>query len=121
MIKKADIILFIVIVVAGLALSIWSFSVGDSGTDVVVTVNGEHYGIYDIAEDQTVTVKQASHTNKIIIKDGKVSMSFSDCHNQDCVLHDPIDQTNESITCLPNRVMVTIESSGKGGYDVVSN
>ncbi len=121
MIKKADIILFIVIVVVGLALSIWSLSVNDSGTDVKVTVNGKLYGTYSIAEDQTVVVRQDSHSNKIIIKDGKVSMAFSDCHNQDCVLHSPISQTNESITCLPNRVMVTVESEEGGGYDVISN
>lgn len=121
MIKKADIILFICILVVGIGVSIASFSAGDSGSYVDVTISGDLYGTYDLNKDQTVTIKQNSHTNKIIIKDGKVSMSFSNCYGQDCVQHDSISKTNESITCLPNKVMVTIKGDKEGGYDVISN
>ena len=121
MIKKADIVLFIVILVLGLAVTAFSFFLGDSGTYVDVTVEGDLYGTYDLGKDQVITVKQDSHTNKIIIKDKKVQMSFSDCHGQDCVHHKAISKTNQQITCLPNKVMVTIRGSKEGGYDVISN
>lgn len=121
MIKKADILLFIIIVVVGLVLSIWCFTAGESGSQVDIAVGGHLYATYDLAKDQVITVNEASHTNKIIIKDGKVSMGFSDCKGQDCVHHQSISKTNETITCLPNKVMVTISGDQEGGYDVISN
>lgn len=121
MIKKADIVLFISILIVGIALSVCSYVFSEPGSLVKVTVGGDLYGSYDLSEDQTVEIKSNSHTNKIIIKDGKVSMAFSDCNGQDCVIHAPISETSESITCLPNKVMITIESNGEEGYDVISN
>ncbi|MCQ2551332.1 MAG: NusG domain II-containing protein [Clostridia bacterium] len=121
MIKKADIILFIVILVFGLALTFLCFTAGDKGSYVDVTVKGDLYGSYDLSKDQVITVNQDSHTNKIIIKDGKVQMSFSDCKGQDCVHHKEISKTNQQITCLPNKVMVTVRGAWEGGYDVISN
>lgn len=120
MIKKADIILFAVLLLLGAAVSIFPLFTNTAGDEVRVEVGGELYGIYDLNEDQEIDVKQNSHTNKIIIKDGTVSMSFSDCPNQDCVEHRSIKETNEQIVCLPNRVSVSIEG-GNGGYDVISD
>lgn len=120
MIKKADIVLFVVLLLLGAAVSIFPLFTSSAGDEVRVEVGGELYGIYDLNEDQEIVVKENSHTNKIIIKDGAVSMDFSDCPNQDCVDHRSITEINEQIVCLPNRVSVSIEG-GKGGYDVISN
>lgn len=119
-IKKADIILGIAIVILGIAFTILIAVTGTHGSRVVVTVAGDLYGTYDLNENQEIVINQGSHTNKVTIKDGTVSMDFSDCKNQICVKHKKIDSSNESITCLPNKVMVTIEGSEKGGYDAVS-
>ena len=118
-IKKADIVLFIVLVAAGLALS-W-LSVRDSGaaSQAVVTVNGRHYGTYDLSRDREITVEQNDHTNKITIKDGQVQMSYSDCKNQVCVKDGKISRTSQSIVCLPNRVMVEI-TGGEEDLDAVA-
>lgn len=120
MIKKADIILLIVILVLGVSLSILIFSLSQTGTKAVVSVDGDIYGTYPLDQDQTITIDNNNHTNKIIIKDGSVSMDFSDCLNQECVKHSPINRTNEMITCLPNRVSVSIEGDSEGGYDAIS-
>ena len=42
--KKADIVLFIILVAAGLGLSAWSASAGGAGQKAVVTVDGRLYG-----------------------------------------------------------------------------
>ena len=117
-IKKADIFLFIAIIAIGLAFTCLVYALGTGGDTVDITVAGEPYGSYDLSDDNEITIEQNGHTNKVIIKDGKVSMAFSDCKNQICVHQGEISDGNESITCLPNRVMITI--SGEGNYDATT-
>lgn len=121
MIKKADIALFIVILILGLAASFLSLGGNSDGSEVVVTVGGKLYGTYEISKDRVVEITRSGHTNHITIKDGTVSMSYSDCVNQICVHTGAISQTKDSIVCLPNKVMVEIRSQGKeGDADVIS-
>lgn len=119
-IKKADIILFIILIIAGLGLSYWSVFGSTAGEKVLVSVNGKLYGTYSLNENRTITIKENNHTNKITIKDGKVQMTFSDCKNQVCVKDGSISKTSQSIVCLPNRVSIEI-SGEKGEYDAISN
>lgn len=118
-IKKADIILFICLILIGGGLSYLAFSGSSTGDLVVVKVNGEIYGKYSLSKDRTITVNRDGHMNKITIKGGKVQVSKSSCKNQICVKQGSISTTHQSIVCIPNRVVVSIE--GKGGeYDVIS-
>lgn len=108
MIKKADIILAVILVAVGLAIS-YILSFGQTaGNELKITVNGEKFASYSLMEDRDITIRQNSHINKITIKSGKVSMSFSDCKNQDCVLQHDINKTGETIVCLPNKVVLEI-------------
>lgn len=119
LIRKADIILFAVLLAAGLMLSALTLRSGGEGGSVVVTVAGETYGRYSLSEDREITVERDGHLNKITIKDGAVQMSEANCRNQLCVRQGTISKANETIVCLPNRIVVRIE--GKGGeYDVIS-
>ena len=118
-IKKADIILFICLILIGGALSYLAFSGSSTGDLVVVKVNGEIYGKYSLTKDRIITVNRDGHTNKITIKGGKVQVSKSNCKNQVCVKQGSISSTHQSIVCIPNSVVVSIE--GKDGeYDVIS-
>ena len=67
MIKKADIILFILILVLGLGGSWWSLAGNSAGDKVVVSVNGETYGIYDLDKNQEITVNSTSNAREQII------------------------------------------------------
>lgn len=123
MIKKADIILLIIILAVGIPLSVLSLTAGTAGDKVQISADGEVYGIYPLDEDGEIEVTEDGHTNHITIKDGQVSMSYSTCLNQVCVNTGAISETKDSIVCLPNRVVVEIISSGdgKGGdADVIS-
>ncbi|MBQ4650068.1 MAG: NusG domain II-containing protein [Firmicutes bacterium] len=121
MIKKADIVLFILIVVFGGLISWWSLAGSIAGEKVLITADGRDYGVYSLAEDQTIDVTIDGHTNHITIKDGTVSMTYSTCKNQVCVNTGAISQTKDAIVCLPNKVVVEIVGSGKGGAaDVIS-
>lgn len=122
MIKKADIVLFIFIVVFGGLVSWWSVSGSITGEKVLITADGRDYGIYSLSQNQTIDVTIDGHTNHITIKDGVVSMTYSTCRNQVCVNTGAISQTKDAIVCLPNKIVVEIVGgSEKGGEaDVIS-
>lgn len=119
MIRKADIILAIILIILGLIVSYTFSSDNDTGSTVYITVDSEQYAYYPLSENREVDITQNNHTNKLTIKDGMVSMTFSDCVNQDCVQHYAISRTAETIVCLPNKVIVEIEG-GKSGFDAVA-
>ena len=48
-------------------------------------------------------------------------MIEADCPDQLCVHQKKISMNHESIICLPNRVVVEIESSENSEYDAVTN
>jgi hypothetical protein len=131
-IRKADIILLIVLVVIGLAASAaLSMSRTEAGKNakVVIESNGKTYAEYSLYTDTTVTVpapKQNSadnpeHYNVVTIKGGEVSVTEASCKNQVCVKHGSISHTGETIVCLPNRLLVRIVDPEGGGYDAVTS
>lgn len=126
MIKKADIILLIIILAVGIPLSVLSLTAGTTGDRVEISLNGRVCGTYPLHEDRVIEVTKDGHTNHITIKDGQVSMSYSTCRNQVCVNTGAISKTKDAIVCLPNRVVVEIISDGSekpgagGDADVIS-
>ena len=145
-IRKADIILFIVLVVIGLAASAaLTLSHGEAGNGarVVIESGGDIYARYPLAEDHTVVVpapKQISadapeadpddaasaqydYYNVVVISGGTVSVPEASCKNQVCVKHGPISKAGQTIVCLPNRLVVRIENGPEegGGYDSVTS
>lgn len=120
MIKKADIVLLIVLVALGLAFSWWSIAGRNAGDTVVISVDGAEYGVYPLSEDKEIDIDCDGHHNHITIKSATVQMTSSNCKNQVCVDTGVISHNRESIVCLPNRVVVEIRSGNGGGVDVIS-
>ena len=128
-IRKADIILLIVLVIIGLAASAaLSFSRTAAGADakVIIESGGEPYASYSLYEDRTVVVQASDKGayNTVTISGGKVSVTEASCKNQVCVHHGEISRSGASIVCLPNRMVVRIDAGGSeegGGYDSVTS
>lgn len=122
MIKKADILLFLCLLVFGITVSWFSLSGSIAGEKVRVTADGELYGVYALDQDQRIEIVQNGHTNYITIKDGTAAMTSSSCKNQVCVETGAISRTKDKIVCLPNKVLVEIiAGNGQGGdVDVIS-
>jgi len=88
-------ILFIALVVLGIQLLHSA-----NGTEKVkITVDGKVFGTYLLSEE------------------GTVSMESADCPDQICVHHQRIKRSGESIICLPNKVVVSIEGGGEEKLD----
>ncbi len=82
------------------------------GEKVVVSLNGETYGVYDLHKDRKVSVKVKNKTiNVIEIKNGKAFMKYATCPDKLCEKQKAISKENETIVCLPNKVIVTIKGA----------
>ncbi len=120
--RKADIALAAVFLIAALLIAWWSVHsyIGDRGAKVRIMTDGSVYGIYDLETDRTVEIETSHGVNRVVISGGEVRMEYSDCRNQYCVEHRPIGRTNEQIVCLPHRVLVIIDG-GEEDIDFVTD
>ena len=117
--KKNDWILAACILLAAVAILLFQFVRSDSGAGKVsVTVDGEIFGTYSLAEDQTVDI---DGTNRLVIENGTAEMEWADCPDQLCVNQRAVSRQGESIICLPNKVIVEVESSESSELDAVTN
>ena len=118
--KIKDIILVVLILfVAG---GVWLLHevLKDAGSGVaVIRVNGEIEGPYPLSEDREISINGG--TNILRIRNGKAKMIEADCPDQLCVNQRAVSADNESIICLPNKVIVEIQSRQESEYDAVTN
>lgn len=117
---KADIVLLVILVAAGLATSVFLALSGDAGSKVIIESDGKLYATYRLDQNISVEVKSKNGTNTVVIENGRVDVTQGSCRNQVCVEHATISRSGESIVCLPNRLLVKIEGEGGDGPDVIS-
>jgi len=79
----------------------------------VISVNGKVKWKIPLNENRQVTVKGPLGYSHIEIKDSKVRMSDSPCPLKICVKAGYIDQPNDMIVCLPNRIIIRIMGEEK--------
>lgn len=115
--KKDWILIFAVLVIAGTAFGIQKFRAGDGGV-VKVSVDGEVYGTYDLDTEQTIDIAGG---NTLEIRGGKADVTEADCPDKVCVNQKAISKNRESIICLPNKVVISVESRQEGELDAVAN
>lgn len=118
-IKKADIVLLIFFLIIGFVSAYYSLTSGQSGKEAEISLDGKIYGTYNLDKNQVITIKNGKNYNKIVIKNGYIKMTKSNCKNQVCVDENKISKTNQTIVCLPNRVLISIKG-GKEEYDSVA-
>ena len=93
----------------------------DGGT-VVVIISGETHKEFSLLEEVTYTIDfKDGKYNTLVINDGYVSMSEASCPDQICVNHRKVQKSGETIVCLPNQVVIEIESNSKSDIDAIVN
>jgi len=86
----------------------------------VVTVDGKEYGRYPLEKNHTETIHLSDGSyNTFEVKDGYVSMTDASCPDQICVNHNRISKKNETIVCLPDKVVITVENGEEAEIDVL--
>ena len=74
-------------------------------------------GTYVLTEDRRIEINHG--TNILEIKNGEASMIEADCPDQICVHEKAISADGESIICLPNKIVVEVESDKESELDAV--
>lgn len=106
--SRNSVLLFIGFILATLLVMVFFRGrMGAKGTTAVVTVDGEECYRCSLFVEKEISIDD---TNILVIKDGAADMISADCPDQICVKHNPISMTGETIICLPNKVVVTIEA-----------
>ncbi|MBQ1870588.1 MAG: NusG domain II-containing protein [Lachnospiraceae bacterium] len=81
---------------------------------VVIEINGEEIGRYSLNENRELELETYNGgSNIVVIKDNEVTVTEASCPDKICVNHKAIKYNGETIICLPNRMTVTIESTGE--------
>lgn len=114
---KRDLILAAVLLLLALIL-LWVIDMNrKDGGFAVVRVDGETVARYPLSEDGSYSLNGGS--NHLIIQGGQAWMSEADCPDHICIRQGRIRYSGQVITCLPNRLTVTIEGGETGGVDLI--
>lgn len=119
--KKNDFILIGVLLVIGVLVILLINITKKEGSKVLVTVDGKEYTSFPLSEDTTYTVDLGNgEWNTFVIKDGRVDMTDASCPDKICVNHKDIEFNNETIVCLPNKVVLQIVNGEESEIDAVA-
>lgn len=119
--KKADIIIGAAVIVIGAALFIAFCLMRKPGNRVVVSVDGREVMELPLDVDTEKTIRGYSGgENRLVIRDGKASVTYADCPDRICVHQGTISAVGESIICLPHRVSIRIAGDDDEAPDAVT-
>ncbi len=104
--KKRDIILIASILLIAIAFFLIVELTKEEGAGVVVKVDGVEVAEYSLSKSGTYPLNGG--TNILVIEDGRAYLSDANCPDKLCVHQGKISRTGEVITCLPNKLTVTV-------------
>ncbi|MBR5579579.1 MAG: NusG domain II-containing protein [Lachnospiraceae bacterium] len=106
--KKKEIIFVFILLVSALGwLMVQSFA-GKSGETARVDYDNRLYGTYPLSRERIIKIGES---NTLEITEGKIRMKEATCPDQICRKQGWIKRKGESIICLPNKVIVTLEGT----------
>lgn len=115
--KKDFIVIAGILLIALIAFLFLELS-KEEGSSVVVRVNGEVVATYSLEKNAQYTLNNG--TNILCIEDGKAYLVDANCPDHLCVKQGAITYNGETITCLPNKLTVTIINDKEPSVDLVS-
>lgn len=101
-----------------LVLYFWLGTNQESGAGVIVAVNGKEIARYSLEESGVFELNGGTNTLKI--EGGKAWLIHANCPDSLCVKQGKVESTGQVITCLPNKLTVTVYGAGDGDVDLVS-
>ena len=121
-VSKLDWILAVLILAASVVIFLSLSGKGSqAGASALVYRDGTLAGSYDLSHDRVVTQEAGGHTIQLEISAGRIRIVDSDCPRQICTHAGWISRPNQTIVCVPNKILVEIKGvAGSGGIDAVS-
>ena len=114
LIRKNDV--FLVCGILLVALSVAAFSAlntapPEPGAAVKVVSGRDVQGVYALEEDREITISTEGGLNVLKIAAGTAKMIEANCPNGDCLRQAAVSRAGQSIVCLPNKALVTVEEA----------
>ncbi len=106
--KKRDIILIVSVLVFAVLLFGTVRLTQSKGDEAVVYLNNEEYARLPLDKDTELII---NNTNTLVIFDGKAYIRDASCPDKVCINMGSISNNTETIVCLPNKIVITIERS----------
>lgn len=114
--RRSDLILVGVLLFLGLSVFLFYYVNRTEGSTVVVSIDGKKVAEYPLSVNGTYYLNNG--TNVLVIEDGYAYISEANCPGyQDCVEEGKKHFVGETITCLPNKVIIEIVGEGEG-FDI---
>ena len=60
-------------------------------------------------------------SNTVCVRPGSIAIISATCPDQICVHHNKISRNKETIICLPDKVVITIENGEDSGIDILQH
>ena len=118
---KNDIILIASVIVLTIIFLVAITLINKTGNEVIIEQNSKQIAVLELNRDQEYNIYNGNKIcNTVVVKDGEAYMSYTDCKDKICVNHNKISKNNESIICLPNKVVVTVTNSKNNEVDGVA-
>jgi len=115
--KKRDIILIASVLLVAIVFLLVVELTKEEGARVVVKVDGRQIAEYSLETDGRYELNGG--TNILVIENGTACLSDASCPDKLCVHQGKISMTGEVITCLPNKLTVTVYGAAES-VDLIS-
>jgi len=115
---KADIILISALLVITALSYLFLQMNSKEGHYAIVAIDGVETERYSLDKNGQYALNGG--TNILVIEDGYAYLIDANCPDKLCVSQGKIQYTGQCITCLPNKLTVTIVGNDNGGTDLVS-
>ncbi len=104
--RIGDLVLILVLLLIGLLSFFLIRALAPRGEVLEVRVDGVTVATYSLSEEGEYPILGGK--NVLVIEDGAAYMKSADCPDKLCVGMGKIRRAGESVTCLPNRVVLVI-------------
>lgn len=110
--RLADIAIIAGLLLLAAVLFFLYFNKGEKGAGVIVRVDGVEIARYSLSDSGRYELNGG--TNILVIEDGAAYMLEADCPDHICVSQGKVRYTGQCITCLPNKLTVTVYGTDQG-------
>lgn len=116
--RRADVVLIGALLVVAIVMYLLFSSGKAPGAVAVVRVDGVETAKYPLDAEGTYPLNGG--TNILVIDGGEAWLIDADCPDKLCVKQGHIKYSGQCITCLPNKLTVTLDGAPDDGVDIVS-
>ena len=107
--KRDGILIFVLLVLAGVSYLVFSGNKSEKGNQIIITLNGEVYGSYPLNQEKEIIIETEYGANTVMIENDGVRMKDADCPDRYCVKQGEISHSKETLVCLPHKLVIEIQ------------